>query len=61
MAEAKYTPRLLERYHQQVVSDLMERFKYGNPMQVTRLSKVVVKVCLGEAITNSKLIEGAVS
>ncbi len=61
MAEAKYTPRLLERYHQQVVSDLMERFKYGNPMQVPRLSKVVVNVGLGEAITNAKLLEGAVS
>ncbi len=60
MAEAKYTPRLLERYHQQVVPELMERFKYRNPMQLPRLSKVTVNVGLGEALTNAKLLEGAV-
>ena len=60
MAEANYTPRLLERYHQQVVSDLMDRFKYSNPMQVPRLSKVTLNVGLGEALTNAKLLEGAV-
>ncbi len=60
MAEANYTPRLLERYYQQVVPDLMERFKYRNAMQLPRLSKVTVNVGLGEALTNAKLLEGAV-
>ena len=61
MAEASYTPRLLERYRQQVASELMERFKYQNRMELPRLSKVTVNIGLGEALTNAKLLEGAVA
>jgi large subunit ribosomal protein L5 len=61
MAEASYAPRLLERYRQQVASELMERFKYQNRMELPRLSKVTVNIGLGEALTNAKLLEGAVA
>jgi large subunit ribosomal protein L5 len=61
MAETTYTPRLLERYRDQVVPQLRERFAYQNPMQVPRLSKVTVNVGLGEALQNAKLLEGAVA
>jgi large subunit ribosomal protein L5 len=59
MAEATYTPRLLERYRESVVPALRERFSYTNPMQVPRLDKVTLNVGLGEALTNARLLEAA--
>ena len=38
----------------------MEEFKYSNPMQVPKITKISVNMGLGEAIANSKLIDGAV-
>jgi len=60
MAEAATTPRLLERYHQKAIPALSERFRYANPMQVPRVSKVTLNVGLGEALTNARLLEAAV-
>ena len=37
----------------------MKRFGYGNLMQAPKLSKVVLNVSLGEAITNAKALEAA--
>ncbi|MBW2281468.1 MAG: 50S ribosomal protein L5 [Deltaproteobacteria bacterium] len=61
MAEEAYTPRLLEKYREKVVPDLRERFGYSNPMQIPRVSKMNVNVGLGEALSNAKLLEGAVA
>jgi large subunit ribosomal protein L5 len=58
MAEV-YLPRLLVEYRQKVAPALRERFGYGNPMQVPRLSKISLNVGLGEAIQNQKLLEAA--
>jgi large subunit ribosomal protein L5 len=55
------TPRLKERYHKDVVPALMKQFSYGNPMQVPRLVKVVLNMGMGEAITNAKALDHAVS
>lgn len=60
MAESKYVPRLLERYRQEVVPSLRERFGFKNSMQVPRLQKVTLNVGLGEALTNARLLESAV-
>ena len=54
------TPRLKEKYLQEVVPALMQEFQYGSIMQVPRLNKVVVNIGLGEALVNSKAIEAAV-
>ena len=61
MAEAKPNPRLRERYKKEVVPALMKRFGYTNPMQVPRLRSIVLNMGLGEAVTNPKLIEAAVT
>jgi large subunit ribosomal protein L5 len=58
-AEPAPTPRLLLRYRDQVVPRLRERFRYTNPMEVPRLSKITLNVGLGEAIQNAKLLEAA--
>ena len=59
-AEAKITPRLKERYRNEVVSQLREQFGYGNPMQIPRLTKIVVNMGVGEATRDAKLMDGAV-
>jgi len=51
--------RLKEKYRQEVVPALMERYGYKNIMQVPRLEKVVLNIGLGEAIQNPKALESA--
>lgn len=58
---AQTAPRLRERYNKEIVPALMKRFGYKNPMQVPRVQKVVVNMGLGEAVSNPKLIDGAVN
>lgn len=58
--EVKITPRLKQRYRDEVVAQLREQFGYGNPMQVPRLVKVVINMGVGDAARDAKLIEGAV-
>ncbi|MCI0345243.1 MAG: 50S ribosomal protein L5 [Chloroflexi bacterium] len=53
------TSRLRERYAAEAVPALLKQFEYGNPMEVPRLSKIVVNVGLGEALTNAKAIDSA--
>ena len=50
---------LKEKYLTEVVPQLKDRFGYTNIMQVPRLSKIVLNIGLGEAITNPKAIESA--
>src|SRR4051812_4030391 len=52
--------RLKEKYRKEVVPALMQAYKYGNPMQVPRLEKVVVNMGVGEASQNIKLLDAAV-
>src|SRR3982751_2389272 len=59
-AAAKSLPRLKQKYRSEVVPALQEQYKYGNPMQVPGLVKIVVNMGVGEAARDSKLIEGAV-
>jgi large subunit ribosomal protein L5 len=51
--------RLQDRYKEEIVPRLKEKFGYRNVMQVPRLSKVVVNMGLGDAIENVKVIETA--
>ena len=45
--EAQVSGRLRERYASEVVPALQKEFGYANPMQVPRLSKIVVNIGLG--------------
>jgi large subunit ribosomal protein L5 len=51
--------RLHERYTSEIVPALTKQFEYRNPMQVPRVSKVIVNIGLGEALTNAKAIDAA--
>ncbi len=47
-------------YFEKVVPQLMEKFQYGNRMQVPRLEKITLNMGVGEAIQNIKLLDSAV-
>ncbi len=53
------TPRLQQRYTDEVVGKLLQEFSYPNTMQVPHLTKIVVNVSMKEAIQNVKLLETA--
>jgi large subunit ribosomal protein L5 len=53
------TPRLKERYTNEIVPAMMKDFSYQNIMQVPKIEKVVLNVGLGEAIQNIKLLDAA--
>jgi large subunit ribosomal protein L5 len=53
------TPRLKEKYKNEILPAMMKEFSYKNVMQVPKIQKVVLNVGLGEAIQNIKLLEAA--
>jgi len=55
------TTRLKEKYVNDVIPALMEKFKYNNIMEVPKLEKIVINMGLGEARDNPKLLESAVN
>ena len=52
--------RLKEKYVNETVAKLKEKFSYENIMQVPKLEKIVINMGLGEAIQNPKAIDAAV-
>ena len=52
--------RLNDYYSKTVVPALIKEFNYRNPMQVPKMEKIVINMGLGEAISNVKIIDGAV-
>lgn len=53
------TSRMQVKYKEEIVSALMERFKYKNIMQVPKLDKIVINIGLGSAKDNPKALESA--
>jgi large subunit ribosomal protein L5 len=53
----KYTPRLKQKYQEEIIPALMKEFSYKNIMQVPRLKKIAVNQGLGSAIVDKKLID----
>ena len=52
--------RIKDLYFSKVLPTLKQELGYANPMQVPRLSKIVVNMGLGEGATNAKLLESSV-
>jgi large subunit ribosomal protein L5 len=51
--------RLKDRYDEEIAPALKERFGIENPMRVPRLEKIVVNMGVGEAVQNSRALDGA--
>ncbi len=49
---------LKEYYESDVIPKLKKEFNYTNDLAVPKVVKVVINMCLGEAATNAKAIEG---
>ena len=53
--------RLMERYQNEVVKSLMEKFNYSSRMQAPKIEKIVLNIGVGDAVSNSKLLDEAVN
>ena len=53
--------RLQERYENEVVKSLMEKFNYSSKMQAPKIEKIVLNIGVGDAVSNSKLLDDAVN
>ena len=51
--------RLQDRYNKEIVAALRKQLGVESVMQVPRLEKVVINVCLGDAVQNPKLVQTA--
>jgi len=52
--------RLKEKYLNDVVPALQQKFNYKNVMEIPKLEKVVINIGLGEAVQNPKALDAAV-
>ena len=52
--------RLKEKYQQEIVPALVEKFNYSSLMAVPKLEKIVVNMGVGDAVSNSKALDAAV-
>jgi large subunit ribosomal protein L5 len=57
----KYTPRLLGKYHSDIIPAMQKKFGYSSPMQVPTLKKIVLNMGVGDAITDPKFLDAAVA
>ncbi|HCL80384.1 MAG TPA: 50S ribosomal protein L5 [Synergistaceae bacterium] len=55
------TPRLLERYKNEIAPKLVQEFNYKNIMETPRLKKIVVNIGAGEAKVDIKYMDVAVA
>ena len=53
----KHTPRLKEKYNNEVVPNLKKSLGYDNIMQVPKLEKICLNQGVGQAVNDKKLIE----
>lgn len=51
----------MERYQNEVVKSLMEKFNYSSRMQAPKIEKIVLNIGVGDAVSNSKLLDEAVN
>ena len=51
--------RLKEKYNNEIVPSLREKYNYASVMEVPKLEKIVVNMGVGDATTNSKLLDAA--
>jgi large subunit ribosomal protein L5 len=51
--------RLKQRYAEEILPSLMERFSYGTPMEAPRIQKITVNMGVGDAKQDSKVLDAA--
>jgi large subunit ribosomal protein L5 len=54
-----YVPRFKKLYDDKIVKAMTEKFGYTNPMQVPKITKIVLNMGVGEATQDKKKVEQA--
>jgi large subunit ribosomal protein L5 len=57
--EPKINPRLKQRYYDEIRPRLCERFEYSSVMEAPRVEKITLNMGVGEAKTDTKLLDNA--
>ena len=52
--------RMKDRFLNEITPALMQKFNYTSVMQVPKIEKVVINMGVGEAVSNSKILDAAV-
>jgi large subunit ribosomal protein L5 len=55
------TARLKDRFLNEITPSLIQKFNYTTVMQVPKVEKIVINMGVGEAVSNSKVIDSAVT
>ena len=53
--------RLRDKYQNEIVDAMIQKFGYKNIMEVPKLDKIVVNMGVGEAKENAKILDAAMS
>jgi len=56
---ADYTPRMKQRYDDEIVKAMTEKFGYKNRLEVPRLDKITLNMGVGEASQDKKKVQTA--
>jgi len=56
-----YQPTLKQKYREELVPKLMEKFQYKSVMQVPKLEKICLSQGVGKATSDKKLVDNAVN
>ncbi|MFD1337191.1 50S ribosomal protein L5 [Oceanobacillus iheyensis] len=51
---------LKQKYQDEIVSSLMDKFNYNSVMEVPKVEKIVINMGVGDAVQNSKALDSAV-
>jgi len=55
-----YSPRLKNKYKADVIPALQKKYSYSSSMEVPKLQKICLNQGVGDAVSDKKLIEGAI-
>lgn len=58
---SNYSPRLRDKYRNEIVPNLQKQFSYKSIMEVPKLEKICLNQGLGQSMSDKKLIESAVN
>ncbi len=53
--------RLKQKYTKEIIPELMKKHNYRNVMEAPKLDKIVINIGVGDATTNSKLLDAAMA
>jgi len=53
-------PRLLEKYDNEIIKEIQEKFGIKNALAIPRLDKIVVNMGVGDAINDIKIMDSAI-